>query len=59
MEWQLVPKEPTPKMLKAYAEAWFRQRIKGCTVGEIAEHEYRAMLAAAPTPPPDATHEPA
>ena len=48
MEWQLVPKEPTQAMLLAYATAWNDYQIRGLTVGQIAAHEYRAMLAAAP-----------
>ena len=51
MEWQLVPKEPTQEMLLAYATAWNHYKIRGLTVGQIAAHEYRAMLAAAPKVP--------
>ena len=50
-DWQLVPKTPTPEMLRAYATAgtW---RF-GLTIGQIAANEWAAMLAAAPKPPID------
>jgi hypothetical protein len=43
----LVPREPTHAMLLAYAKAWDGYEIRGTTVGQLAAHEYKAMVAAA------------
>lgn len=47
--WRLVPEVPTDEMIVAFAEGWYSQRqaIDDPQMGEA----YRAMLAAAPTPP--------
>lgn len=52
-EWKLVPVEPTPEMLKAAFDALENYPLEG----NIRRH-YRAMLAAAPTPPADPCNGP-
>ncbi|WP_334158554.1 hypothetical protein [Achromobacter insolitus] len=49
-QWKLVPVEPTPKMIKAWHDAYSKAIIK---TGRSAR-AYAAMLAAAPTPPASA-----
>ena len=56
--WKLVPKTPTPEMLRAFVTAWDAKSMRGMTFGERAAHEWACILAAAPKLPDESATEP-